>query len=74
MKRYKYEITIHEAENFRELVYFCTATGECSARGVPGDQAKILSNLLNDRGREGWELVSLSFGDKGVLAAWKREA
>jgi hypothetical protein len=31
-----------------------------------------LTDILNNRGREGWELVQISFGRDGLMAYWKR--
>ena len=73
MKRFEYEITQHAANTFKQLVYFCSETGECSIDEVPGDQIRMLVDILNGQGREGWELVQVSFGKDGVLAFWKRK-
>lgn len=72
MDRFEYSITKHPAETFRETVYFCTEQGTCSVEDVPVDQVRFLENLLNERGKQGWELVQLAFGRNGVLAFWKR--
>ena len=74
MKKFEYEITQHPAENFRQVVYFCTETGECSLNEVPRDQAEVLTEILNERGQQGWGLVQVSFGKDGVMAFWKRKA
>jgi hypothetical protein len=73
MKSFEYEITQHPADSFREVVYFCTETGECTLDQVPGDQTAILAGILNERGQQGWELVQVSFGKGGVVAFWKRK-
>jgi len=72
MKRFEYEITQHSAEGFNQVVYFCSEAGECSLNEVPGDQTKILEDIMNERGNQGWELVQISFGKDGVMAFWKR--
>jgi len=38
------------------------------------DQTEILGEMLNERGKQGWELVQISFGKEGLMAFWKREA
>ena len=73
MKQFEYDISGHAADAFHRVVYFCTDRGECGADGLPGDQIRALSAVLNERGAEGWELVQLHFGTDGVLAFWKRE-
>jgi len=74
MKSFEYEITKHPAENFEKVIYFCTKTGECTLDEVPVDQTEILGEMLNERGKQGWELVQISFGKEGLMAFWKREA
>ncbi|MEW6666304.1 MAG: hypothetical protein AB1512_13925 [Thermodesulfobacteriota bacterium] len=74
MKRYQYEITRYSSEQFTELVYFCSDQGECSLNQVPENETEALTEVLSERGGEGWELVQLFFGKEGVVAFWKREA
>ena len=73
MKRFEYEITQHSAETFDKVVYFCSESGQCSIDEVSRDQTRILTDILNSRGRDGWELVQVSFGKDGVMAYWKRK-
>jgi hypothetical protein len=73
MKRFEYEITKHSAETFRQVTYFCTENGECTLDEVPEEQTEMLKKILNERGKQGWELVQVSFGKEGVLVFWKRE-
>lgn len=69
---FEYEITQHPAEGFNQVVYFCSEAGECSLNEVQGDQTKILEDIMNERGKQGWELVQISFGKDGLMAFWKR--
>ena len=73
MKGFEYEITKHPAEDFKQVIYFCTETGQCSLDEVPGNQIEILAKMLNERGVQGWELIHISFGKEGVLVFWKRK-
>ncbi len=70
MERFEYEITTHTSENFKKTAYTCTEVGECK---LPDDQTALLLNVLNDRGREGWELVQFTFNKTGITAFWKRK-
>lgn len=72
MQRFEYEITSHPAEEFSQLVYFCTEKGECGIRDLPPDQLSVLGKLINQRGAEGWELIQVFFGKDGVVMFWKR--
>jgi len=74
MKRFEYEITRHPADTLKQMVYFCTETGEeCTLDEVPGEETKKLSQILNERGNQGWELIQVSFGKNGMMAFWKRK-
>lgn len=73
MKRFEYNITKHPAESFTELIYYCTEKGECTLDQIPQAETEILQDILNSEGEDGWELIQVSFGDKGVIAFWKRE-
>lgn len=74
MKRFEYTVTLHPAETFRKVAFFCTGEGECTLDELPTDELETLKNMLNDRGDEGWELVDLAFGRGGLIAVWKRES
>lgn len=73
MKQFEYDISMHPASDFLQLAYFCSAEGSCNLEEVPGDQVKILSGILKERGKEGWELIQMQFGKDGLMAFWKRE-
>ncbi len=73
MKRFEYEITRHQADTYKQVVYFCTETGECTLDEVPDEETKMLSQILNERGNQGWELIQVSFGKDGMMTFWKRK-
>ncbi len=73
MKRFEYTITKHPADEFKQLVYFCTDHGKCNLEELPSDQLTTLGDLLNERGELGWDLVQIFLGRDGVVGFWKRE-
>ena len=73
MKRFEYDITKHSADTFDKVVYFCSETGQCGLDEVSRDQTRILADILNQKGQEGWELVQVAFGRDGLMAFWKRK-
>jgi hypothetical protein len=73
MKRFEYDITKHSADTFDKVVYFCSETGQCGLDEVSRDQTRILADILNQKGQEGWELVQVAFGQDGLMAFWKRK-
>lgn len=72
MAQYEYDVTSHSADDFSDIVYFCSTAGECDLKRLPGDQMRKLKDFLNKRGTEGWELIQITFGKDGVLVFWKR--
>jgi hypothetical protein len=72
MKSFEYKITKHPAQEFAQLVYFCTEEGQCNYEQLPFDQLKALENILNEMGPDGWEMVQVLFGEDGVVLFWKR--
>jgi hypothetical protein len=72
MKCFEYKITKHSADTFDKIIYFCSKSGQCSIDEVSKDQTRILTDILNTQGRDGWELVQISFGKDGVMLYWKR--
>ena len=73
MKRFTYEITKHSSQEFMKLIYFCTDSGECKFDQIPDNQVKVLGEILNERGKDGWELVHIAFGEDGLVCFWKKE-
>lgn len=74
MRQFEYDITTHPANEFSQVVYFCSEQGECRYDELPSEQIARLGNILNEKGSQGWELVQLSFGKGGFVAFWKRDA
>ncbi len=72
MNQFEYEITAYPAEDFKEVVYFCSPDGQCNFQRLPADQIRKLQNVLTERGMAGWELVQASIGKEGILVFWKR--
>ena len=70
--KFEYDIAKYPSDKFEHLAYFCTADGECDLKGMPSDQLNELSELLNEKGADGWELNQLSFARNGVVTFWKR--
>ncbi len=73
MDLFEYRVTRHPAEAFREIVYFCSREGSCDLEVISSDQVKKMETILNEGGRQGWELVQATFGKDGVLVFWKRQ-
>jgi len=72
MDRFEYKITKHFADTFDKIIYFCSKSGQCGIDEVSKHQTRILADILNTQGREGWEVFQISFGKDGVMVYWKR--
>ena len=70
--QFEYKISKHPADDFKHFVYFCTDQGECNLEDLDSDQSGALSDLLNEEGAAGWELVQVYFRPEGIVAIWKR--
>lgn len=73
MDFFEYRVTLHPAEEFNDIILFCSSDGSCNVEEVASGQIKKMETLLNERGLEGWELVQASFGKNGLLVFWKRQ-
>jgi hypothetical protein len=69
---FEYDVVKIPVQAFQHLAFFCSRDGECALDDVPTDQAARLTDILNEKGAEGWELVQLFFDPSGVVAIWKR--
>jgi len=69
---FEYDIAKIPAQAFEHLAFFCSEKGECALEDVPVDQTRRLTDMLNEKGADGWELVQLFFQESGVVAVWKR--
>jgi hypothetical protein len=72
IRKFDYEVTRHPADTFREVVYFCSQDGSCNLGDIHSNQLKMIEDILNERGRKGWEVIQVSFGKDGMLVFWKR--
>lgn len=72
MDFFEYKVTMHPAESFRDVVYFCSREGDCDLQVISSDQIAKIENILNEGGQQGWELVQTVFGKGGMLVFWKR--
>ncbi len=72
MDYFEYRVTVHPAEEFRDMILFCSSEGGCNMEVIASKQIEKMEILLNEKGLQGWELVQASFGKDGVLVFWKR--
>jgi hypothetical protein len=86
MTKWEYDITSYSIEQVlalrRELgqaadderpVMFCTDEGACFFDNMPNPNIRAIQQILNGKGAEGWQLVSVSFRTEEMVCFWKRE-
>jgi hypothetical protein len=73
MKEFVYEISFHPLQVESKMRIFCSAEGDCSVEDVPDSDSMAVIRVLNERGRDGWELIEILFGRDGYICFWKRE-
>jgi hypothetical protein len=72
MDQFEYEICTYLSESLNKMEFFCSPDGECTEEKVPVDKNKALTEILNEKGKQGWELVQLEYSGEDVTAFWKR--
>jgi hypothetical protein len=82
MKRWKYRVTVHTAEDILALVsepaeaappvVFCDDEGACYFDAGPNPYTRAIEEILNQAGDGEWELVQVTFRPDQMIAFWKQ--
>ncbi|MGA1870334.1 MAG: hypothetical protein ACMUJM_17480 [bacterium] len=72
MQQFEYDITMYPSSDFKKFAFFCSEKGECNLDEIEVDKNYLLGDLLNERGKHGWELIQLVFGKDVLACFWKR--
>ncbi len=84
MKKWQYDITSYSIEQVRAIqakrqlptddrpVMFCTDKGACFFDNIPNANIQALLHILDTKGAEGWELVSVQFRSEEMVCFWKK--
>lgn len=54
-------------------IMFCTEKGACFFDNIPNPNIQTIVHILNDRGTQGWQLVSVNMRTDEMICFWKRE-
>jgi hypothetical protein len=84
MNRWRYRITIHTTadvlgllteavENIPPMI-FCDDEGACYFDAGPNPLTAAIERLLDQAGKEGWELIQIVFRPEQLIGFWKRPA
>ena len=85
MNKWRYDITSHSLDQVRAVrqklglsvdeekhVLFCTDKGACFFDNIPNPNIQAIIEILDRKGAEGWELVSVNFRTDEMVCFWKR--
>lgn len=86
MSHWQYDISRHSLEEIVQLmerhgylaqgdesrVLFCDTEGKCFFDESPDPYQQAITDLLNRRGSDGWELVQILFREKEFICFWKK--
>ena len=76
MARWSYKASNHKlAETFSESerVIECDAKGQCLVHDLPEKNQEVLEKILNEEGKQGWELVQCYYHGGDMFCLWKKE-
>ena len=76
MARWSYKASTHKlAEMFSESerVIECDAKGQCLVHDLPEKNQEVLEKILNEEGKQGWELVQCYYHGGDMFCLWKKE-
>jgi len=83
MKRWEHAITVHTiadilaarqdvSDESAPHILYCDSDAECFFDHTPNPQVQAMVDILNHRGREGWELVQVIPRQEDMICFWRR--
>ncbi|MBC7225007.1 MAG: hypothetical protein H5T59_12175 [Anaerolineae bacterium] len=51
---------------------FCDAEGTCFFDDAPNPYVAAITEILNRKGQDGWELVQIAFREQQLICIWRR--
>lgn len=86
MAQWVYAITTHSREELLEVaeelqggpvgraapVIFCDTEGTCFFDDAPNSYVAAITEILNRKGQDGWELVQIAFREQQLICIWRR--
>jgi len=81
MAAWEYNVTNHVIDELKTClesktprpVISCDSAGGCMVHDVCARGTDTLATALNERGKEGWELISTDYHHGELLCIWKRQ-
>ncbi|MGD2104370.1 MAG: hypothetical protein PVJ55_04555 [Anaerolineae bacterium] len=82
MPSWRYKITVHEAEEILDHLgttvdeipraIYCDDEGACYFDEGPNPLTQAIEHVLDDVGRQEWELVQVAFRPDQMICFWKQ--
>lgn len=80
MMAWEYKVTNHIIEELKKCVdssdnkkvFSCDEAGKCMVNDVCKIGTETLASVLNEQGKEGWELIMTNYHHGELLCIWKR--
>jgi len=80
MMAWEYKVTNHIIEELKKCVddsvikkvFTCNEAGGCIVNDVCKIGTEALASVLNEHGKEGWELIMTNYHHGELLCIWKR--
>jgi len=80
MVGWEYKVTNHVIEELKKCVdssdskkiIACDEAGKCMVNDVCNIGTEVLASVLNEEGKEGWELIMTNYHHGELLCIWKR--
>lgn len=87
MVHWAYDITAHPAEEVLKVreglgyapdpsgprIVYCDTEGECFFDEAPNPYVEAVVHILNEKGKEGWDLVQIAFREGDFICIWRRQ-
>ncbi len=80
MANWEYKVTSHIIEELKQCedlpdkrkVFSCNESGSCMVNDVCTMGTSALESVLNEKGKDGWELIVTNYHHGELLCIWKR--
>ena len=82
MPNWQYKVTVHQAADIMERLsksvddvpqaIYCDDEGTCYFDEGPNPFTRAIERLLSEIGRQGWELVQVTFRPDQMICFWKQ--
>lgn len=76
MARWSYKASTHKLADMlseSDRVISCDDKGHCLVHDLPEKNLELLEKVLNEEGKEGWEMIQCHYHAGDLFCLWKKE-